>query len=607
MSTEPSLPHHHLPSAALAELTRGEGGPATLDLLLGAERSRRLLLLRMLDDATDLGPAWDLLSRAQRHAPSAVDDLLLYPQTGMWLATALRRLRGTAPRDEPPLWVVLGHFSALAAAAALRAELDFTLEVPVRHGRVPLPTLGCAELPVTEPWTRATVRAEAGRAVVETPGSTVALPDPPGSPGPGWHPVRRLAVGPAERRLDVALDDVDPYRTYPRPTEPCPLSEEAAVRWRHVMEQAWEMLLRELPGTAEAMRRGMSSLTPTPARERFRPRSVSAGDAFGGMEASEPDDAVQLAATLVHEFQHTKLGGLLHLTPLLTGSTEESAELWYAPWRDDPRPIDGLLQGIYAFMGVTGFWRVRRTATAAGSALPHFEFALWRAHVATAMEQIHRHERLTPVGAALLSTLRDRCAEWLREPVPEAQLALARLCTDYHFARWRAHHLRPSARAVSEAVDAWLAGGASGPPLSLSAEPAIVPDPSARWLDSLAMLVRHRLSGADDDRSAPEDPEKAAAAVTGALPADALLVAGDADAARPAYVALLAKEPGRAGAWAGLGQALKASGTDPNAAHILCHHPERVRAVHEAVTLATNTAPDPIHLAAWLGSPSTPG
>ncbi len=603
MSTEPSLPHHRLPSAAVAELVRGDGGPATLDLLLGAERSRRLLLLRMLDEATDLGPAWDLLGRVQRHAPAVLDDLLMYPQTGMWLTTALRRLRGSAARDEPPLWVVLGHFSALAAAAALRAELDFSLEVPVRHGRVPLPTLGCAELPVTERWATATVRAEGTRAVVETPGATVALPDPPGSPGPGWHPVRRLAVGPVERRLDVVLDDVDPYRTYPRPTEPSPLSEEAADQWRRVLGQAWEMLLRELPGTAEAMRRGVFSLTPTPARERFRPRSASAGDAFGGVEASEPDDAVQLAATLVHEFQHTKLGGLLHLTPLLTGRAEEDTGLWYAPWRDDPRPIDGLLQGIYAFMGVTGFWHARR-AGAGQDAVPHFEFALWRAHVATAMEQIHRHERLTPVGAALLDSLRDRCAAWLREPVPEAPLALARLCADYHVMRWRAHHLRPPAPAVSEAVDAWLAG-ASGPPGSLSAEPAIVPDASARWLDSLAMLVRHRLDGADDGRFSPGDPEKSAAEVTGALTADALLAAGDADAARHAYIAHLTTEHDGAGAWAGLGQALRASGTAPEAAHILCHRPERARALHEAVTRTTNTAPDPIALATWLAAPST--
>ncbi|MFJ2392645.1 aKG-HExxH-type peptide beta-hydroxylase [Streptomyces sp. NPDC087843] len=605
MRADPSPPHHHLPSAALAELARGEGGPATVDLLLEAERSRRLLLLRMLDDAMGPGPAWDLLSEAQRRAPSVVDELLMYPQTGMWLATALRRLRGSVPQDEPPLWVVLGHFSALAAVAALRAELDFGIEVPVRHGRVPLPTLGCAVLPATEPWTTATVRAQGGRAVVEGAGVTIGVPPAPGSAGPGWHDMRRLAVGPAGRQLDVALDDLDPYRTYPQPTEPRPLPEEAVTQWRQELERAWGVLLRELPGTAEAMRRGVFSLTPTPARERFRPRSVTSGDAFGGIEASEPDDAVQLAVTLVHEFQHTKLGGLLHLTPLLTDGADAGTELWYAPWRDDPRPLDGLLQGVYAFMGIARFWRAHRENADAHEAIAHFEFALWRTHVATALDQFDGHPRRTPLGAALLDTLRDHCAQWLREPVPEEQLALARLCAADHIARWRVHHLRPPAPAVEATVRAWLAG-ASGPPAALATEPELVPDPSARWLDSMAMLARHHLSTAPGEHPPSEDPEKAAAHVTGALPGDALLAAGDPTAAQHAYAAHLAVEPERAGAWAGLGHALKATGTEPAAAHLLCHWPERARAVHRAVARATGTAPDPVRLAAWLASPSGP-
>ncbi|MFF2998531.1 HEXXH motif domain-containing protein [Streptomyces sp. NPDC057950] len=602
MSAERPLPHHRLPPDTLAELVRGEGGPATLDLLLGGERSRRLLLLRMLDDAGGLGPAWDLLSEAQQRAPRVVDDLLMYPQTGMWLTTALRRLRGKATTQEPPLWVELGHMRALAAAAALRAELDFTIEVPVRHGRVPLPTLGCAVLPVTEPWAKATVRAEGGHTVVETAGIEVAVPSASGSAGPGWFPVRRLTVGPKERQLDIALDDVDPYRTYPEPTEPRPLSGEAVAQWRRMLEQAWELLLREQPETAQAMRRGMFSLTPTPAGERFRPRSVSAGDAFGGVEASDPDDAVQLAVTLVHEFQHTKLGGLLHLAPLLTRGSDENQELWYAPWRNDPRPLEGLLQGIYAFAGIARFWREHRKATAARSAMAHFEFALWRTHVATATEQIRHHPRLTPLGSTLLDTLRDRCTQWLAEPVPEEYLALARLCADDNVARWRAHHRRPPAPAVETAVHAWL-DGASGPPGSLASEPEIVPDPSARWLDSLAILVRHRLSGADDGRISFDGPEKAAARVSGALTADALLAAGDATAARHAYREHLATEPGPAGAWAGLGRALAMGGDEPGAARLLCHHPERARAVHRALLRVTGTAPDPVGLATWLGAP----
>ncbi|MFI9766907.1 HEXXH motif domain-containing protein [Streptomyces sp. NPDC052415] len=593
MRADPTLPHHRLPSTVLDELSCGEGGPATIGLLLAAERSRRLLLLRMLDDATDIGPAWELLSAAQRRAPEAVDELLMYPQTGMWLATALRRLRGSAPGDGPPPWVVLNHVSALAAAAALRAELDFSIEVPMRHGRVPLPTLGCAELPAAEPWTTATVRARAGRAVVAAPGAEVALPSPPDVPAPGWHPLRRLTVGPAHHRLVLALDDVDPYRTYPRPTEPRPLSEETTEQWRRVLERAWTVLLEEQPRAAEAMRRGLLSLTPGPARERFRPRSVTAGDAFGGIESSEPDDAVQLAVTLIHEFQHTKLGGLLHLTPLLTEETAEAPELWYAPWRDDPRPLDGLLQGIYAFVGIARFWRTHRLASGAATPMAHFEFALWRAHVTTALRQVHRHARLTPLGAQLLDRLYAVCSRWLDEPVPDSPLALARICAADHATRWRAHHLRPPRQAVEEATRAYLSG-APAPPRSLAATPEVTTDESARWLDTLAVLTRHRLSG--------EDPEKAAATVTGALRADALLAAGEAPAARDAYTAHLLADPDHPTAWSGLSQSLTLMGASPTEAHFLRHHPERVRAVHRAVTTATGTPPDPIALAAWLAT-----
>ncbi|MEU9730843.1 HEXXH motif domain-containing protein [Streptomyces sp. NPDC048002] len=589
MRADPTLPRHRLPSSALDELSCGEGGPATIGLLLAAERSRRLLLLRMLDDAAGIGPAWDLLSAAQRRAPEAVDELLMYPQTGMWLATALRRVRGSAVPDDQPPWVVLGHVSALAAVAALRAELDFSIEVPMRHGRVTLPTLGCAELPATEPWARATVRAESGRAVVVAPDAAVTVPDPPDTPGPGWRPLRRLRVGPPTHRLSLALDDVDPYRTYPRPTEPDPLSEEEARGWARAVDRAWTILLEEQPRTAEAMRAGLLSLTPGPPRERFRPRSVTAGDAFGGIESSAPDDPVQLAVTLVHEFQHTKLGGLLHLTPLLAEETAENPELWYAPWRDDPRPLDGLMQGIYAFVGIARFWRTHRLASGASTPMAHFEFALWRAHVTTALRQVHRHERLTPVGAQLLDRLYALCTRWLDEPVPDLPRSLARACVSDHATRWRAHHLRPPERAVREAVRAWLAE-APAPPRSLDTPPEVVPDDSARWLDSLAVLTRHRLSG--------EDPEKAA--VTGASGADALLAAGAAGAAQDAYLAHLAATPEHPTAWAGLARTLALTRTSPTAAHFLRHHPERARAVHRAVTAATGTPPDPVRLATWL-------
>src|SRR5207248_4407712 len=77
-TTGEHLPLHRLPAADALALVRGDGDEAVVEALLGAERSRRLLLLRALDNAvrheelpTPYAPAWALLARVQRHAPAA--------------------------------------------------------------------------------------------------------------------------------------------------------------------------------------------------------------------------------------------------------------------------------------------------------------------------------------------------------------------------------------------------------------------------------------------------------------------------------------------------------------------------------------------------------
>jgi len=61
------------------------------------------------------------------------------------------------------------------------------------------------------------------------------------------------------------------------------------------------------------------------------------------MMSSLPPDPAQMAETLVHEFHHIKLGGLTHLVRL---TDDDQTASHYAPWRDDPRPLGGFLQGI---------------------------------------------------------------------------------------------------------------------------------------------------------------------------------------------------------------------------------------------------------------------
>ncbi|MGV9250124.1 HEXXH motif domain-containing protein [Streptomyces sp. NPDC003697] len=613
------LPFHGLSSADVLALARGDGDSAVVEQLLNAERSRRLLLLRALDDElrsedpsrgggpVRYGEAWALLTRAQRRAPEAFEDVLMSPNTGMWVSLAVRRARGRAYEDAPQ-WVVCGHLAALAAAAAARAGLDFAITVPVRRGFVPLPTLGCAVLPAADPWTTARVTGTDGRLrITGTHGEVEAGPDL-ARRGPGWLPLRRVALGSREAAKPLVLEELDPYRTFPHPSEPRPMAEAEAASWESLLADAWQVLRRDDPEGAEAMHRGLMSLAPTPTRERFRPHSSTAGDAFGAVTASRPDDAAQLAATLVHEFQHTKLGGLMHLQPLTSPAPHPPApeDLLYAPWRDDPRPLGGLLQGIYAFFGVTRFWRAHRHAAAPAYApLAHFEFALWRAQVWSTLEQVRGHERLTPLGRRVVECLHARCAEWMGDDVPQTPLRRALDAAQDHRARWRAHHLRPPAAAVEEAVRAWRRGDPR-PPASLAAEPSTAPDPEARSLDTAAVLARYRLSdpgGTWRHTAAPFDGD--AGGVDGAHEADVLLVCDDHAAARAAFAGRLARKQASAAGWPGLGRALADDPAHTAASRLLLWHPERARAVQDALEAATGTRADPVRLSDWLGRGAT--
>src|SRR5262249_15836403 len=178
-----------------------------------------------------------------------------------------------------------------------------------------------------------------------------------------WE-VRRLTVRAGWHGLSVHLDDLDPYRGLFEPVPPERLDISEVETWRSLLDGAWRLIVRYLPDLADAMNAGLDSLVPRPAIP-FRLPSASTGEAFGSAIVGLPADAASLAATLVHEFQHICLGGILHLTPL---HRNDHRERFYTGWRDDPRPIGGALQGVYAFFGVCAFWRALPQARARAAA-----------------------------------------------------------------------------------------------------------------------------------------------------------------------------------------------------------------------------------------------
>ncbi len=626
------LRFHALSAPVVAELHSADEHPGAVAALLDAAYSSRLLLLVVAmresaaarwpegvrrEPALAVGDAEELLSRAQARDAAAFRRVLLDPQAGLWGAQLLRRLRrlgAAVPGDPTPLWVDAGYLHQLAAAAAIASGLEFTLPVPVRRGRVVLPGLGRATFrPAGDPGDHALaeVRAAADRVVVVCGTEEVTLPMDPETDAQGWEGIRRLRAGSGEEPLTVVVDDLGPYGLTDGAGSPDRLDDGAFARWRAMLDDAWALLLADHPERAAALQAGLLSLAPLPQGMRLRPHSASTSDAFGLIVLSEPDHdegaaavAVQLAVTLVHEFRHTLLNGLLLLEPLFL----DCADLFHAPWRDDPRPIGGAVHGAYSFAGVTAFWRERlRKDRGAAAELAGFEFALWRQQALRVAVGLDGHAAITPRGLALLDSLERELGSWAAEPVAESPRELAGMAARHHATGWRTHHYRQPAAEVQRFADAWRAGAAA--PDCRPEAGLLAVDPDACRLDVLAVLARLSIIAPKDFWRLADEPESIEEVVPGATVADLVLTRRDHKSALDLYERELAAAGARPIAWAGFGVALERLGRERSAA-LLEAAPELVAAVFRALADA-GEPPLPTALVGWMAGEeaqaSTPG
>ena len=445
MPQQPDTPararrHHSLSSAQFAGLARGGGDQDAIEQLVAGQRSKHLILLSKVaelarrgdhqDDA--LGVAgYQLLAQVQRRDPAAAAEVIGYPSVGAWALYVIRSsdapAAGTASADTASAasaalpGVRPSGLATIAAAAAIRAGLDAEIEVPVLGAGVLLPSLGTAE-------------AVGGTAVVaakeaEVRSGNLRVRARPGQPG--WRELRRATAGP----LSVLVDDLDPFRMPTPDGGPTGrLTPSQMTEFRDTLRAAWPVLTSASAAQIAAIVRVIVPYRP-PDSGNFS-ISVSSPQVFGTVAMSRQPDKYMCAETLVHETQHLKLCALIDLVTL---TRPDDGQRYYAPWRPDPRPAIGLLQGTYAFLGVSGFWREQRQAAPEPGIRQraHAEFARWRDGAATAAATLLHSGQLTSAGETFVETMAGVLDEWRREPVPGDALAIARRKSDRHRARWQ--------------------------------------------------------------------------------------------------------------------------------------------------------------------------
>ncbi|MEV4516687.1 HEXXH motif domain-containing protein [Dactylosporangium sp. NPDC049525] len=414
--------YHQLPAELLSDLAESTGGPAASRALAEAQLSKHLLriahLLRQWPGPTgERDRLVEAIEAARSAAPDAAGRVLGAPLVGAWVAIACRAAgQGLAePAD-------VRHLGAVAAVACAAAGVDVEVEAPVRDGTVALPGLGLLTVGDAE---TARVRTAGGTITVDAGHGPRTVPTSALQPdgdltagqagdGPGWQPVRFLRATAGGIGIKLALDDVDPYRHgYHAPPAPR-LSEAEFAVWQELFGQAWRLLAERIPGRAAEIAAGLRALVPLRADDNSS-RSATIRHVFGVFGLTRPTTAADFAVTLVHEYQHSKLSALLDVTPL---SDPDDERRYFAPWRTDPRPLGGLLQGVYAFVGVADTWRALRGVDGVTDAAEQ-EFADARLQVDRSLLSVESSDALTPAGKVFVGHLRQFADALLTVPVDE--------------------------------------------------------------------------------------------------------------------------------------------------------------------------------------------
>lgn len=157
--------------------------------------------------------------------------------------------------------------------------------------------------------------------------------------------------------------------------------------------------------------------------------SGSGNDVWGSMHMSRPAHAAILAESMTHEAAHFWLHAAEEVGELADQAWTD--ETWVSPWRDDPRPIGGVIHGVHVFScaaTVLASWLRKRAKMPPGvnSGFLCSRAATLVAQVEAGISEFRRNGRGTAIGESICTASEERIR--LLDPwIPPSELRSARI------------------------------------------------------------------------------------------------------------------------------------------------------------------------------------
>ena len=204
-----------------------------------------------------------------------------------------------------------------------------------------------------------------------------------------------------------------------------PAAPEDARALDHFMEQ-----LESVVGEAWVAFRSIVntvSLVVVPGLPDIPHFSGSTNDIWAAMHMTLPATAAIVAESVTHEAAHFWLHAVEEIGALAENAWTD--ERWVSPWREDPRPIAGIIHGVHVFScaaAVLSCWLIRGSTHVDGpdERVPR-RVATMLAQVEEGISEVRRCGRATPVGAGIVDASERRLSV-PRAALPDDLLAAAR-------------------------------------------------------------------------------------------------------------------------------------------------------------------------------------